>query len=144
MTIDCDVQYDNNPQGIFYVGQTLSGSVVLRSSEPEAVNGECNSCGLKIRQTQKLMRYALTLIDVAYLDGAYSKSKKRNLNTIISTSALAGYYLRHAWIGVDRRWNFCCVVVDERVFAVFVLIGEGLASCDSPKFLPNLWILCVF
>nr|XP_029732935.1 arrestin domain-containing protein 17-like [Aedes albopictus] len=38
MTIDCDVQYDNNPQGIFYVGQTLSGSVVLRSSEPEAVN----------------------------------------------------------------------------------------------------------
>ncbi|XP_062562602.1 arrestin domain-containing protein 4-like [Armigeres subalbatus] len=38
MTITCDIRYDNNPQGIFYVGQTLSGSVVLQASEPEPVN----------------------------------------------------------------------------------------------------------
>ncbi|XP_065095364.1 arrestin domain-containing protein 17-like [Ochlerotatus camptorhynchus] len=38
MTINCKIRYDNNPQGIFYVGQILSGSVVLESTEPETVN----------------------------------------------------------------------------------------------------------
>lgn len=38
MTVNCDVQYDNNPQGIFYAGQSMSGSVVLNLSEPDSVN----------------------------------------------------------------------------------------------------------
>lgn len=40
MTISIEVQYDNNPQGIFYAGQTLSGSAVLKLTESDTVNGK--------------------------------------------------------------------------------------------------------
>ncbi|KAL1374123.1 hypothetical protein pipiens_004992 [Culex pipiens pipiens] len=38
MTVSVEVQYDNNPQGIFYAGQTLSGSAVLKLTESDSVN----------------------------------------------------------------------------------------------------------
>ncbi|XP_055550746.1 arrestin domain-containing protein 4-like [Wyeomyia smithii] len=39
MTVDCEIRYDGNPEGIFFVGQTLTGTAVLQLSETETVNG---------------------------------------------------------------------------------------------------------
>ncbi|XP_053695068.1 arrestin domain-containing protein 4-like [Sabethes cyaneus] len=39
MTVDCEIRYDGNPEGIFFVGQTVTGTAVLQLSETETVNG---------------------------------------------------------------------------------------------------------
>lgn len=38
MTINCEVQYQNNPQAIFYAGESINGNVVLNLSEVCSVN----------------------------------------------------------------------------------------------------------
>ncbi|XP_055604277.1 arrestin domain-containing protein 2-like [Uranotaenia lowii] len=37
MPVNIEVRFDNNPQGIYYVGQTAAGSVVLHLDQPETV-----------------------------------------------------------------------------------------------------------
>ncbi|XP_058825944.1 arrestin domain-containing protein 4-like [Topomyia yanbarensis] len=39
MTVTCEIKFENNPQSIFYVGQTLNGTAVLQLSEAESVTG---------------------------------------------------------------------------------------------------------
>ncbi|XP_058448785.1 arrestin domain-containing protein 4-like [Malaya genurostris] len=39
MTVSCEIKFDNNTDGIFYVGQTLNGTAALQLTEAETVNG---------------------------------------------------------------------------------------------------------
>lgn len=37
--VQCDIKFDNNPQGIYYSGQTLSGIVELDNEKARNIKG---------------------------------------------------------------------------------------------------------
>lgn len=37
--VACDVKFDNNPQGIYYAGQSLSGVVELNNEKARTIRG---------------------------------------------------------------------------------------------------------
>lgn len=40
MVVTCDIQFENNPQGIFYAGQVLTGKITLTADKIKQVKGK--------------------------------------------------------------------------------------------------------
>lgn len=43
MTIGCVIKFDQNPYGIYYAGQSISGTVQITFGNPKKVRGACVS-----------------------------------------------------------------------------------------------------
>lgn len=39
MAISCDIEFDNNPEGIYLVGREISGRIILRADKAKQVEG---------------------------------------------------------------------------------------------------------
>lgn len=39
MVISCDIEFDNNPEGIYLVGHELSGRIILHADKVKQVEG---------------------------------------------------------------------------------------------------------
>lgn len=40
MVVNCDIQFENNPQGCFFAGQVLTGKIVLSADKVKQVKGK--------------------------------------------------------------------------------------------------------
>lgn len=46
--VNCDIRFDNNPNGIFKAGDTASGSISLTLAQPKKVRGMFSSSSIQL------------------------------------------------------------------------------------------------
>lgn len=51
--VQCEVKYNNNPNGVYYSGQTLSGVIELHNDKPRKIRG----LSLRIEGFAKVRRF---------------------------------------------------------------------------------------
>jgi len=39
MVVSCEIEFDNNPQGTYFTGQVVSGSIIIKTDKPKDVKG---------------------------------------------------------------------------------------------------------